>query len=435
LERSRQISKAVHAIVLVSLLLAATSDATAERLPIKTYTTADGLARDHVSRIVRDSRGFLWFCTPDGLSRFDGYNFTSYRVEDGLPFPVVNDMLEAGNSTYWLATNGGGVVRVDLNTGLAATTDRSGKPAFTQYKVGDSAAASRVNVLYQDRAGSLWAGTDGGLFRLDASDAEGTFRRIEIGLRSHPVELVQVWAMLEDREGSLWFGTKFGLMRRTPDGQVMHYAVRPYASTDHVLALLEDREGRLWLGHESGLLIFKPCRLRDADCGSRNRKGLADATNFMNPKPPNERSATGNPRLVTLPNAEGETRRYTTAGGLSGERVSTLYQSADGVIWIGNPFSGLSEFDGARFRSYTIAQGLSDSVILSIAEDGEGGLWLGTYRSGAMRLARNGLVTYQESDGLGTSVGAVANVEVFDNGTGKTQFALSCRKAGGTQEF
>jgi hypothetical protein len=78
---------------------------------------------------------------------------------------------------------------------------------------------------------------------------------------------------------------------------------------------------------------------------------------------------------------------------------------------------------------------LSDSVILSIAEDGEGGLWLGTYRSGAMRLARNGLVTYQESDGLGTSVGAVANVEVFDNGTGKTQFALSCRKAGGTQEF
>jgi len=35
--------------------------ARAERLPIKTYTTADGLSQDSVNRIVRDSRGFPWF--------------------------------------------------------------------------------------------------------------------------------------------------------------------------------------------------------------------------------------------------------------------------------------------------------------------------------------------------------------------------------------
>jgi PAS domain S-box-containing protein len=391
----------------LSLLLAAPRVAISERLPIKTYTTADGLARDHVGRIVRDSHGFLWFCTSDGLSRFDGYNFTSYRVEDGLPFPIVNDMLEARSGTYWLATNGGGVVRFDLNAGLDATADDSDKPRFTPYTVGDSAAASRVNTLYKDRAGNLWAGTDGGLFRLAATDAEGTFRRVEIGLLSHPDELVQVWAILEDREGSLWVGTKFGLMRRTPDGRVMHYAVRPSASSDHVLALLEDREARLWLGHESGLIIFKPCRLQVADCGSRNRKGLAAATIVMNPKPSKERSSIREPQLVTLPNAEGEARLYTTEGGLSSGRVSTLYQSADGVIWIGTGNSGLIEFDGVRFRSYTVAQGLSDTAILTIAEDSEGGLWVGTYRGGAMRLARNGFVTYQESDGLGPAVGSV----------------------------
>lgn len=44
----------------------------AERLPVKTYTTADGLQRDNVSRIRLDSRGFLWFCTSEGVSRFDG---------------------------------------------------------------------------------------------------------------------------------------------------------------------------------------------------------------------------------------------------------------------------------------------------------------------------------------------------------------------------
>ena len=407
LAQPRQISKGFRPIVLVSLLLAATSVATAERLPIKTYTTADGLAKDHVGRIVRDSHGFLWFCTSDGLSRFDGYNFTSYRVEDGLPFPVLNDMLEAGSGIYWLATNGGGVIRLDLNAGLAAKSDGSSKLRCATYSVGASSAANRVNNLYKDRAGNLWAGTDGGLYRLDASDAEGTFRRVEVGLVSHPDELVQVWAMLEDGEGSLWVGTKFGLLRRTPDGQVMHYAVRPSAGTDHVLALLEDREGRLWIGHESGLVVFKPCPLPTPNCGSLNRKSLADAAILINPKLPNGPSEIRNPRLVTLPNAEGEAQRYTTAERLSSQRASSLYQSADGAIWIGFPYSGLCEFDGTRFRTYTMAQGLSDRAVLTIAEDGEDGLWLGTYRGGAMRLARNGFVTYQESDGLDQSVGAV----------------------------
>jgi streptogramin lyase len=50
----------------------------AERLPVKIYTTADGLGHNSVNRIVRDSRGFLWFCTLEGLSRFDGYSFTTY---------------------------------------------------------------------------------------------------------------------------------------------------------------------------------------------------------------------------------------------------------------------------------------------------------------------------------------------------------------------
>jgi len=44
------------------LVLAAGPTARTERLPIRTYTTADGLAHNIVNRIVKDSRGFLWFC-------------------------------------------------------------------------------------------------------------------------------------------------------------------------------------------------------------------------------------------------------------------------------------------------------------------------------------------------------------------------------------
>lgn len=44
-----------------------------QQLPIRTYTASDGLPHNDIVAIVRDSHGFLWFCTPGGLSRFDGY--------------------------------------------------------------------------------------------------------------------------------------------------------------------------------------------------------------------------------------------------------------------------------------------------------------------------------------------------------------------------
>jgi hypothetical protein len=69
----------------------------AKRLPIKTYTTADGLARDHILCIVQDSHGFLWFCTPEGLSRFDGYQFTNYHTEQSPP-PVLVTGLSVGGA-------------------------------------------------------------------------------------------------------------------------------------------------------------------------------------------------------------------------------------------------------------------------------------------------------------------------------------------------
>ena len=96
-----------HALCASLLVLMASADAVAERLPIKTYTAADGLAHNNVTRIVKDSRGFLWFCTADGLSRFDGYTFTNFGPAQGLPHSSVNDLLETRGGEYWVATNGG----------------------------------------------------------------------------------------------------------------------------------------------------------------------------------------------------------------------------------------------------------------------------------------------------------------------------------------
>src|ERR1017187_9822646 len=75
-----------------------------ELLPIRTYTTADGLAADRVDRIVADSRGFLWFCTPEGLSRFDGNRFVSYGVGEGLANRLVSTLVETRAGDYYVGT-------------------------------------------------------------------------------------------------------------------------------------------------------------------------------------------------------------------------------------------------------------------------------------------------------------------------------------------
>ena len=94
-------------IILPLLFILLPSLAQAERLPLKTYTTTDGLAHNEINKIVRDSRGFLWFCTANGLSRFDGYTFTNYGTDQGLPHVNVTDFLETRDGEFWVGTYGG----------------------------------------------------------------------------------------------------------------------------------------------------------------------------------------------------------------------------------------------------------------------------------------------------------------------------------------
>lgn len=260
--------------LMIGLLLSLCLTAHSERLPIRTYTSADGLAQDRVKRIVRDSRGFLWFYTADGLSRFDGYRFVTYDATQGLPFSSVNDLLETRAGVYWIASNGGGVFRFNPSASAqeAAATTKAGDqrpastaitennqddPRFTVYPVGDKSQTNRVNKLYEDEAGRIWAGTDDGLFLLDETDGQGKFHAVDLGISAAASRLVQVWAFIEDQDHSLWIGTSAGLVRRSTDGRMISYPVQS-SGVSYVWSLLKDHEGRLWVGHTAGLLILIP---------------------------------------------------------------------------------------------------------------------------------------------------------------------------------
>src|SRR5215831_18560113 len=94
-------------LVILLTMLSMASPGFAERLPIKFYTSADGLGSSFIDFLMRDARGFMWFCTRDGLSRFDGARFVTYRIGDKNGPPGIEGLYQTRDGTYWITTTGG----------------------------------------------------------------------------------------------------------------------------------------------------------------------------------------------------------------------------------------------------------------------------------------------------------------------------------------
>ena len=76
------------------------------------FTTTDGLAGDHVTAILEDKGGNLWFATSHGVSRYNGQSFTPFTTADGLAGDYVTAIPEDKVGHLWFGTNGGGVCRL-----------------------------------------------------------------------------------------------------------------------------------------------------------------------------------------------------------------------------------------------------------------------------------------------------------------------------------
>src|SRR5260370_1998589 len=135
--------------------LGTTTFAFAAVLPVRPYTTADGLARDSVHCIIKDKDSFLWFATGEGISRFDGYGFTNYKVTDGLPDRDVRSIVQTQDGSFLVAT-GGGAARFEPYG--PSPTGR-----FTVYALEGNYRAKSVRAV-MDADAAVWIGTDAGLF-------------------------------------------------------------------------------------------------------------------------------------------------------------------------------------------------------------------------------------------------------------------------------
>jgi ligand-binding sensor domain-containing protein/signal transduction histidine kinase len=389
----RVLARAALVCLVAGLLLAPAVAIRAEHLPIKTYTIADGLAHDLINGIRRDSHGYLWFCTREGLSRFDGYTFTNYGRTQGLPGHAVNDLLETREGVYFVATDAGvyrfnptGRAAAQSNSPMVAeqsqstkTGQSSAEPMFVAYYLGGEQEPYNATALLEDHAGVIWCGTAVGMYQLDRSGEQRTFRFVDMGM---PMKFEEpyVQTLLEDRHGALWVGTiGSGLYRHLPDGHTEHYTEQQGLPYHEVRALLEDREGHLWVGTRAGLCLL-----------------------VSNP----------------MPNQPIVVRALSKKDGLVANEVRSLFQSADGHLWVGM-YGGLSSFvpahDGSasQISSFTTRNGLTEMDVWAIAEDRDGNLWLAS--NGALKVERGGFTTYREDDGLA----AIQISSIFANQKGE----------------
>ncbi|HMX03030.1 MAG TPA: two-component regulator propeller domain-containing protein [Chitinophagales bacterium] len=87
----------------------------AQIFPARQYTTRDELANSNVYDICHDDRGYLWFATERGVSRFDGYKFTNYLFKEGLDGAIVFSLSKDARGNILAATKFDGAFKMSGN--------------------------------------------------------------------------------------------------------------------------------------------------------------------------------------------------------------------------------------------------------------------------------------------------------------------------------
>ncbi|MEQ1757232.1 MAG: two-component regulator propeller domain-containing protein [Vicinamibacterales bacterium] len=324
-----------------------------KQLPVRLFTTTDGLPLDHMACVYGDPRGFVWFCTSEGLARFDGQTTVTFGREDGLEVPGIRAFLHARSGRSWTGTDDG------LFEFLPGATDRAKR--FQRVATDDGRPTRAINAIAEAPDGSLWSAGGVGLFRL----APGTDRLVEVDISlargSENDQIVR--GVLVEKDGTVWAGAGSGIYRRRPDGHVRRITVANGLPVNEVWMLAVDAADRLWAATREGLVLI-------------------------------DRSAVerGDTRVVT--------RVYTVDDGLTATNVKML-RADRGALWVGT-VRGLSEITLMPSGDLSIGRELIGFYSWGLDTDVRGDVWVAT-EAGARRLTQQGFTTYRREDGLASN--------------------------------
>jgi ligand-binding sensor domain-containing protein/signal transduction histidine kinase len=392
----------------------------------RTWQREHGLpAGNRVFSILQTRDGYLWVGTQQGLARFDGQNFT---VFDRLNTPALasddcRTLAEDLEGNLWIGTTSAlirksgseftslasklgvhswghaplcvsrtGGVWVGAVTGICRI--RSDQVSVHLPDPATPMELGLPTVIREESDGTVWLGTQTGLFRFDPRSM-----RFEIGGREPDQERAPVFDLWLADNGDLWMllgecippargprpATWIACLKRGewPGAPTVHRRFDDPSWNNH--AILGDPAGGLWLlgnlpwgiqRFRDGEVEFLPMPRRDAIDVSLSASFDREGNLWI---------GTGRSGLQRLNPRKIST--YATADGLAHDNVWSIFEGKDGSMWIGTD-GGVTRFKNGQSTLLTRADGSLQRDVRAVAEDREGTLWVGTMRS--LEYTRNG---------------------------------------------
>ena len=316
------------------------------------WTTDHGLPQNSVNAITQTRDGYIWFTTNDGLVRFDGVRFTVFDQSNshGISSYRMTGLYEDPEGTLWIGSQQGGLIRY-----------RDG--VFTSFTTADGLLDNQVGGILGDGNGGLIFGTYRGWMR---------YRNGQFTSFAEPGN----WDTLTvyvGPTGSLWTLSPSGLTQ-SKDGRNTIYPIR-HEPRAFVSSLFESRDGSLWIAmppfaliHLKNGVVTRYTEKDGVPVGSLGTKVSQDSQN-------NIWIVTSGAGLVRFRDDQFVT--YTTADGLSSNRLVSFFEDREGTIWVGTENHGIDRLTRQFMRAYSTKDGLAGDNLYPIYEDHNGDIWLG----------------------------------------------------------
>lgn len=356
----------------------------------KTLDIKDGLTSSQINCILKDGRGYMWFGTPAGLYRYDGYTFRNFQSnsKDGssLPDSYIRSIQEALDGNLWILTSAGYCVYHPQTE----TFERDMKQIYARMGI-----EGLPNVVYFDRHKNLWAAIPNkGVVAYNMQQQ----LLYEFGYTddSHGVPQGKICSIGECRDGAIIV---------YEDGRIvccdiMHQQHTVWAS-DHVaqqhlrksssLKVFADQSDNIWLYGQGTLMQYnKSTNVWDTSIG--NSIGLTNVSvdhsvNGM-ASDQNGNIWIGTDRMGLL-RMDMNTHAIESVQPHDGRNnqltqetigVQSVYVDDTDLLWIGTEKSGVA-FYGDNIYKF---QSSFNGDITAIAQDIDGNIWYGTSDKGVI---------------------------------------------------
>lgn len=192
-------------------------------------------APKRITRNIKlDNEGNLLIAAYDDIVRYNGNSFTKLKKPEGVKSWYAFDVLEDSKENIWIASDQSGAFRIDSKTGTV-----------TNFTTKDGLGHLRNMCVYEDKAGNIWIGGQGGLSKYDGKKFKNY--TIEDGLPNNDINTI-----LEDSKGNIWFGTRgnAGLYDGDTFTEIKNDEDKSFFN---VWSILEDKSNNIWLVDSNGL--------------------------------------------------------------------------------------------------------------------------------------------------------------------------------------